>query len=444
MNQKNFQRFRFKVALIAVSFLFAETSFAQSFKFDFGEGKAQSGFIKIDNKRRYSDENLYGFDLQTQPDSKNTGIQKGLKSDCVYSKSPFYFSVKVPEGNYKIKALFGSSQDSGHTTVKAESRRLMLQDIKTKPGEFREEVFVVNIKNKNIDGNNQVALKPRELTKLDWDDKLTLEFDINTYLCALEIERVENYTTLFLAGNSTVVNQEEEPWASWGQMIPRFFGDGIAVANHAESGLALGSFLSSKRLDKILSVAKPSDYLFIEFGHNDQKEKGENSGAYKSYSERLRLFVNKFKAVGGIPVIVTSTSRRSFDAEGKLNQTLGDFPDAARQVALELNVPLIDLNLMTKTFYEALGVERSKLALVHYPAHTFPNQEQALADNTHFNTYGAFEISKMVLRGIIENKLAIKNNIKDFEGYHPGKPDDPSKWFWPLSPINSILKPDGS
>src|SRR5690606_24471511 len=121
---------------------------------------------------------------------------------------------------------------------------------------------------------------------------LTLEFNRNTYLCALTVERVEDCTTLFLAGNSTVVNQEEEPWASWGQMITRFFTDSVAIANHAESGLSLGSFLSSNRLDKILNVAKPGDYLFIEFGHNDQKEKGPNAGAYKSYTERLKYFVS--------------------------------------------------------------------------------------------------------------------------------------------------------
>lgn len=452
LNKRPFDGFKQKLyfllinaAIVFLLALHAINAQAQVFNYDFGKGASAKGYLKVDGTCTFDSQKGYGFDFGTKPQSLSFPLKKkNLTHDCVHSESPFYFSVKLPEGNYKVRALFGSTLHSSKTTVKAESRRLMIENLETKPGEFKEVVFVVNIKSRKIDDQREVALKTRELTKLDWDDKLTLEFDINTYLCALQIERVDHYPTFFLAGNSTVVNQEEEPWASWGQMIPRFFGDGIAVANHAESGLTLGSFLSSKRLDKILSVAKPGDYLFIEFGHNDQKEKGENAGAYKSYAERLRLFVNEFRAAGGIPVIVTSTSRRAFDSEGKLVQTLGDFPDAARKTAGELNAPLIDLNLMTKAFYEALGVDGSKKALVHYPANTFPNQEQVLADNTHFNTYGAYEISKMVLQGILDSKLSISKYIKDFKGFDPNRPDDPDRWFWPLSPVNSILKPDGN
>src|SRR5690606_18081377 len=144
--------------------------------------------------------------------------------------------------------------------------------------------------------NREVHLKPRELTKLDWDDKLTLEFDANTALNAIEIEKTDSQITVYLAGNSTVVNQEEEPWASWGQMIPRFFRPGVAIANHAESGLSLGSFIGISLLEKVLSVIKPGDYVFVEFGHNDEKEKGPNDGPYKSYTERLKIFSREVRA----------------------------------------------------------------------------------------------------------------------------------------------------
>jgi lysophospholipase L1-like esterase len=242
-----------------------------------------------------------------------------------------------------------------------------------------------------------------------------------------------------------VVNQEDEPWASWGQMITRFFKPGIAVANHAESGLTLGSFLGSLRLEKIMSVIKPGDYLFVEFGHNDQKEKGPNDGAWKSYTDRLKLFVEQARAKGAIPVIVTSTSRRSFGADGKIINSLGDFPAAARKVAADEKVALIDLNLLSTRFYEALGEEASKKAFVHYPANSYPGQDKALADNTHFNPYGAYELAKCMIQGIRDKHLGLQKFIVNgLPVFDPSHPDSPETFIWSESPARPSLKPDGN
>ena len=116
-----------------------------------------------------------------------------------------------------------------------------------------------------------------------------------------------------------------------------------------------------------------------------------------------------------------------------------------RQTAKEQDVPLIDLNAMSKILYEAWGPENSKKAFVHYPANTFPGQDKDLADNTHFNTYGAYEIAKCILEGIKEKKLGIAKYItNDFKGFDPAKPDPIESWNWPLSPIVSNVKPDGN
>ncbi|VTR39145.1 rhamnogalacturonan acetylesterase [Sphingobacterium thalpophilum] len=410
-------------------------------EFRFGGTKKNQTVISLREAQAYTDKQGYGFEFSTEQD-----VRIDPKNKSLFSEKPFYFSVKVPEGNYKITIIYhGLSDKPYRSTVRSESRRLQIENQEVLPNKSLERTFIVHIKDPKIASGETVRLKmPRERHKLDWDDKLTFEFQQTNCILAIRIEAISNVPTVFLAGNSTVVNQEDEPWASWGQMIPRFFDAGVAIANHAESGLALSSFLSSKRLEKILSVAKSGDYLLIEFGHNDQKEKGENAGAYKGYSERLRYFVREFRAKGGIPVILTSTARRSFDEQGHLVHTLGDFPDAARKVAAELQVPLIDLNKKTSMFYEALGVEGSKRAFVHYPAHTYPNQENALADNTHFNPYGAYEIAKMVLTGIKENQLAIAGHIIDFQGFDPQHPDDCQTWYWPPSLVHSILKPDGN
>ncbi len=432
------------ISLAAIASAWGSSALAQSrqtsYKFDFDSGKPKAGFIPVAASKTYNGN--YGFDFGT---SAQSVTRNGKTSGFITSDKPFYFSVAVPEGNYKVTLTLGDPQGTSQTMVKAESRRLMLENTDPQPNEIKKVSFVVNVRMPEISTGGQVKLKPREVGKLDWDDRLTLEFTgAKPCIDAMEIEKVDDQVTVYLAGNSTVVDQDDEPWAAWGQMIPRFFKPGVAIANHAESGLTLGSFLGSNRLDKVMSLIKPGDYLFIEFGHNDQKEKGPNDGAYKSYTERLKLFVSRAREHKAIPVIVTSTARRSFDENGKTVNTLGDYPDAARKVAQEENVPLIDLNKMVTRFYDALGVENSKKALVHYPANTFPGQTKALEDNTHFNPYGAYELAKCIVEGIKANNLGLKKYLVDTKPFDPSHPDLIESFNWPMSPKNSTIKPDGN
>ena len=427
------------IIMLCLVFLFAgSTAFSQTttFKFDFGSGKVAKGFTGLSPKNIYSEETGYGFEPSTPVTAVDRGGKDALTRDFVTSEKPFYFSVKVPEGNYRVRVTLGDRKGKTATTVKAESRRLMLEKVQTNAGEFATKTFLVHIKDRKIDHTKQVKLKTRELTKLDWDNKLSLEFDLETAVNALEITKVEDQITVFLAGNSTVVNQENEPWASWGQMIPRFFKPGVAIANHAESGLSLGSFISGNRLEKILSVMKPGDFVFVEFGHNDAKEKGPDAGPYKSYTERLQVFAREVKKRQGTLVILTPTARRSFK-EGKMTNSHGDFPDAARKVAREENVPLIDLTAHTTTLYETLGEEGSKKAFVIYP-------ELNLNDNTHFNTYGAYQIAKIVAEGIKSNKLKLAAYLVEMPAYSPSRPDAFETFSWPPSPQSSVVKPDGN
>jgi lysophospholipase L1-like esterase len=229
-------------------------------------------------------------------------------------------------------------------------------------------------------------------------------------------------------------------------MIAAFFeAKNICIANYAESGETLSSFKSAKRLQKLLSLMKAGDYLFIEFGHNDMKQKGEGIGPFTSYKTSLKYFISEVKKKGGIPVLVTSMHRRSFDSTGHIINTLLEYPEAVRQTAKEENVALIDLNAMSKIMYEAWGPEKSIKAFVHYPANTFPNQTKKLEDNTHFNTYGAYQIARCIVQGIKNNKLPIakylKKNITPFD---PAKPDAVENWYWPQSILQAAVKPDGN
>lgn len=399
----------------------------QSLKFSFS-GDAE-GFTKITEKTIYGEGNAYGYDLQTTP-----------------SDDAFFFSTDVEEGNYLVTLTLGSDDAESTTTVKSETRRLMLENIHTAKGESKTLSFAVNIRNIKINDSTNVRIKEREHGKLIWDDKLTLEFNgQNPSVRNIIIEKADQIPTVFLAGNSTVVDQTHEPWCGWGQMFPRFFNSTVAIANYAESGLAASSFMSSKRLEKLLTKMKAGDYLIIEFGHNDQKEKGEGKGPYTSYKSGLKLMADKVKEKGGIPILVTSMHRRRFDDKGKIINTHGDYPDAVRQLAKEENIALIDLNNMSQTLYEAWGDEESKKAFVHYPAGTFPNQETDLADNTHFNSYGGYELAKCIVQGILESNLELKNHINaDFKSFDPAHPDPIETVNIPETPFFDLVKPDGN
>jgi lysophospholipase L1-like esterase len=291
-----------------------------------------------------------------------------------------------------------------------------------------------------------VRIKPRERSKLNWDDKLTIEINGDApLLTELTIERDDRVPTIFLCGNSTVVDQDNEPWASWGQMVTRFFNDSVCVANYAESGERADTFIAAGRLKKLLTQMKPGDYIFMEFGHNDQKLKGAGKGAYYSFATCLKTFLDEARAKGANPVFVTPTQRRSFNDEGKIVDTHEDYPEAMRWVADRECVPVIELNEMTRTLYEAMGVEGSKRAFVHYPAGSYPGQDKPFADNTHFNPYGAYEIAKCILIGLQQNNIPLRQYIRaDFSGFNPAQPDDRDAFKWNDSPFTEIEKPDGN
>lgn len=386
--------------------------------------------------------------LMSLPISAQT-IQLDLsKAQNAKSNAPFTRNIEVPDGNYKVTVVLGSKKKAGKTVVRAENRRLMVDEVATKKGQFKTVEFVVNKRTPEIEKGKRVKVKDREKNYNTWDNAINLEFTgAAPAVKEVKIERDTTATTIFLCGNSTVVDQPYEPWASWGQMIPRWFGPEIAISNNAESGLTAASFLGSYRLDKILTMMKKGDYVICEFGHNDQKEKMAGAGAWYNFSYNLKVFIDKVRAKGGNIIFVTPTQRRRFDdaTHSKILETHGDYPDAMRAVAKREGVPVIELHDMTRTFFETLGYENSKKALVHYPANTFPGQDKPLADNTHFNPYGAYEIAKMVVMGMKQLNLPIVKYLRsDWKDFNPAQPDDYNKFVWYNSVQQDVTKPDGN
>lgn len=292
-----------------------------------------------------------------------------------------------------------------------------------------------------------MRLKPREHDYLHWDDKLTLEFNgAAPKVSRIEITKVDNVPTVFLAGNSTVVDQANEPWAAWGQMIPAFFQPGkVAVANYAESGETLKSFKGARRLEKIWSLAKPGDYFFIEFAHNDQKPGGNHLDPFTTYKQTLKEWTAEARKRGVTPVLVTSMNRRTFDSSGRITNSLGDYPEAVRQTGKEEGVAVIDLNAMSKTMYEAWGPEKSTKAFMHFAANTYPNQPKDVKDNTHFSTYGAYELAKCVVKGIRENVPVLAKHLKqNLPSFDPAQPAAFEDWKLPPRTFVGAVKPDGN
>jgi lysophospholipase L1-like esterase len=365
---------------------------------------------------------------------------------CVTTDDAIFFSVDLPEGDYDITLASGHPDKASETTVRGETRRLFLEKIKTEKGQYSEQSFTVNIRNKHISRTKDVRLKSRETHKLNWDDKLTLEFTgVNPSVQSIRIRPAEKPITVFICGNSTVTDQDNEPWCGWGQMIPRFFGQGVSFANYAESGESANSFIAAGRLEKLLTQAKAGDYLFVEFGHNDQKQTGEGVGPWLSFTENLKIFISEARKRGIYPVLLTPVQRRNFDANGKIVNTHGEYPDAVRKLAGDENVPLIDLHQMTKIMYEAWGEKTSAGAFVHYPAGTFPGQNEELKDNSHFNAFGGYEVARCVVEGIRQNGLAdiLQRLRPEIRQFNPAKPDDAKTFYIPPSPFIELEKPDG-
>ena len=358
----------------------------------------------------------------------------GLHDSAGYftSDRPFAFSVAEPDGNYDV-AVSLTGEAGSCVTIKAEDRRLMAEKITPAPGQTAVVHFTVNVRTAAIASGGHVRLKSREVLTRDWDDKLTLAFT-GTKPCVseIDIEPAPDATTVFLAGDSTVTDQPSEPYNSWGQMLPRFFKPGVAVANHAVSGGTLKSFIGEQRLAKVLSVLKPGDYLFIQFGHNDQKDKSADAGAFKSYTANLKKLITAAREHEAHPVLITPVSRRIYK-DGMITNSLGDFPEAVRQLAKADNVPLIDLNASSAIFYDALGPSVAPRAF-------------APKDPTHHDDYGSYEIAKCVVDGIIADHLELANKIvDDFTTFDPAHPDPIDAFDLPADPKPPhVAKPEGS
>jgi len=393
--------------------------------FDFGSGPAAPGYTVCRHGTIYTDSLGFGFLGKAMPAGVDRDGDDPAARDFVTSDTPFYFSVKAPEGNYKVTVTLGDAQQASETTIKAELRRLMLEKVATEPGQTVQRSFIVNVRTPQIPGGGRVRLKGREKTQeaWAWDDQLTLEFNgARPCVCALDMVKVDDVPTVYILGDSTVCDQSHAPWNSWGQMLTRFFQPTVAVANHAESGESVRSSLGARRFDKVYSLLKPGDYVLAQFGHNDMKSKAEHASA--TYKQDLKAFVAKVRALGATPVLITSMERK----RGMEAPTLEDYPDKMREVAAEDKVALIDLNKESVVLYKALGADLDK----------------AFQDGTHHTNYGSYLFAECVAQGIKDSGLDLARHLAaDFQGFDPAHPKPFASFSIPASPVVTDIKPLG-
>jgi lysophospholipase L1-like esterase len=406
---------------------------ATGYKLDFGPGKVESGYTQVLPDMIYSPDRGFGF----EPGAVVKGIDRG-GTGLITSDKPFQFSVKVPEGSYQVTLTLGDPQGESETTVKAELRRLFVEKAHLASGQTQSYTFNVNVRTPQIRGGGEVKLKPREKQNeaKAWDDKLTLEFDDQKpCVRTIEIHQVNNLPVVYVCGDSTVCDQPGENFASWGQMLTRFFKPDVVIANHAESGESLRDFINEKRWPKVLSTMKAGDYMIVQMGHNDEKDKAPGAGAMTSYKTFLKQFVADTRAKGATPIIVSPMERRNFK-DGKITPSHGEYPDAVRQVAREDHVAFIDLTNLSVTLWETLGPEKAALAFAG---------SGDRRDTTHQDNYGAYELAKCIAQGIKDNNLDLaKSIVDDFKGFDPAKPDNVDTFTMPTGPSRVTATPLGS
>ena len=205
--------------------------------------------------------------------------------------------------------------------------------------------------------------------------------------------------TLWLAGDSTMAQKQPDkrPETGWGEALqPCFDSAAVRVANRAMNGRSTRSFVAEGRWKAIVDSMKAGDYVFIQFGHNDEKVGTANYSSPEDYRRNLVRFVDDVRSRGGHPVLFTPVIRRRFEG-ARLVDTHGAYPDAARAAAKEANVPLVDMTRASAALVEPMGPDSSRALWLHLEPGANPNYPSGVRDDTHFNPLGAQRMAGLAI-----------------------------------------------
>lgn len=225
----------------------------------------------------------------------------------------------------------------------------------------------------------------------------------------------EEKTTIYLIGDSTCADKRADafPETGWGTPFKTFFDESVEVKNHARNGRSTKTFISEGRWKNIVRDLKKNDYVFIQFGHNDEvpskKDRYTTPGEFKA---NLITFVEEARTAGAIPVLLTPITRRSYE-NGKLIDTHASYAQLVREVAQAHQVPLIDMTIRSMDLVNNMGEHNSQLLYLHLEPGEHPNYPDGKNDNTHFNELGARKMAQLVLIGILQLELDLRKRIRN-------------------------------
>jgi lysophospholipase L1-like esterase len=236
--------------------------------------------------------------------------------------------------------------------------------------------------------------------------------------CSLLISWTSSNETLniYSIGDSTMCNidtTKNNPGRGWMQVMGMYFDSKVKISNMAVSGRSSKSFRSEGKWDKVISKVSEGDYVFIQFGHNDEKTDSlRHTKPETSFKQNLIDYVNEVRAKKAIPILFTSIPRRVYDSNGELKDTHGAYVTVVRVVASELNVHLVDLNKRTIEYINQLGPEESKSLFIHIGPGVSPRFPNGKKDDTHLSKKGAEEVARLATYGLKELKLPISGYIQ--------------------------------
>ncbi len=222
---------------------------------------------------------------------------------------------------------------------------------------------------------------------------------------------------VYLAGDSTMAQKAEDkrPETGWGEKLQQYFdANKVKIDNRAMNGRSTKSFISENRWQQIVDNLKKGDYVFIEFGHNDEKadKPAVYAAANTDYRNNLIKFVTEVRAKKAFPILLTPVMRRKFDANGVFQDTHGEYPDAVRKVAAEMKVPLIDMHFRSEKVLKDLGAEKSRTLFLQLAKGENVNYPNGIEDNTHFNPNGAETMAKLAVEAIKNQKISLRKYLK--------------------------------
>lgn len=217
-------------------------------------------------------------------------------------------------------------------------------------------------------------------------------------------------TTLFLIGDSTMANKVKAtfPETGWGMPLGTFFDTTVVVDNRAQNGRSTRTFLAENRWQPIVQALQPGDFVFIQFGHND--ESTAHPDRYTSpedYRKNLIKFVTETRSRQATPILLTPVTRRYFDKEGHIKETHVAYSAATLAVAKDYRVLVVDMDKLSRELMQQLGDETSKLLFLHLAPGDHPNYPLGRADNTHFNELGARKMAQLVVNDLRIQHLAL-------------------------------------